>query len=340
MIGLGLYNRSTRVVGASSPGITGLPFPGKVLAYGHAAQWYRDGVAISGAVGANYTVDVGDIGREITCGGSAPVRIWHPRDIEMVEALFVPQGFSTDTAMTPPTHGQTVTRWYSLQGNNTIDSTFYLEQTISDFRPVYRAAGGNGRPAIQFDGSNDWMEGSRTPAGWTGYFGFIIATTPDVVVAGAPGQMYAILYLNLDKDGDHFGVGFLETTVPSERRFVNEIHMMYEFDFVEAGIVTVPRSPVSTHIVNMDPDIYETYAGIDGDMNTKAIPEVDYNLSTSSFMLGRFPVSHFNYKGCISCLIAFKAANETFETLDPRDLNRLRQYAGLVVGRDLGLAVE
>ncbi len=104
-------------------GLSGIPFPGKVLTASGASQWFSDDVPIAGETGAAYTVGVGDIGKMIRCGNSRPVGIWHPRHEPAVGACFLPwEGVLNAVGPDAPSQpGQTVRRWVDVVNGIPVD---------------------------------------------------------------------------------------------------------------------------------------------------------------------------------------------------------------------------
>jgi hypothetical protein len=148
-----LSNMLSRSSAGGAPVISGTTFPGETLSSNKTKQWYANGNAISGETGSTYMVRLSDIGKSITQEGSNELVIWHPNSITGV-ARFWSSLSDTYNSVSPDvlaTNGQTVRRWTEI-----INST-QADQTIGVSQPLYQATGQSGNPAIQFDGSNDYL---------------------------------------------------------------------------------------------------------------------------------------------------------------------------------------
>ena len=148
-----LSNTLSRSRVGGAPVISGTAFPGETLSSTQIKQWYADGNAISGEFGSSYVVRLGDIGKIITQDNSNALTIWHPNDIAGV-ARFWSSLSNVYNSVSPnvlATNGQTVRQWVEI-----VNAT-ETNQVIGVSQPLYQAAGQSGNPAIQFDGSNDYL---------------------------------------------------------------------------------------------------------------------------------------------------------------------------------------
>lgn len=131
--------------------IRGTAYPGETLTADFIGQWQVGGINV-GSPQLSYTVTVDDIGKIIAVSGaSSTVTVWHPNTISAVQEFYWARAnvFNSISPNVAATNGQTVRRWGSVIGSATAD------QTTSTFQPIYRSAGQNGRPSLEFDGTND-----------------------------------------------------------------------------------------------------------------------------------------------------------------------------------------
>lgn len=148
-LGLGMRLRCSAL---PEPVITGTAFPGETLTSTQPGQWQADGAPISGETGSTYLVRLSDIGKAIRQSRSAnTLTIWKPADIAGVVRFWsslsnVLNSVSPDVAATD---GQTVRRW------NGIISGTQADQATGGSQPIYRSTGQDGKPSLEFDGSDD-----------------------------------------------------------------------------------------------------------------------------------------------------------------------------------------
>ncbi|HZE98510.1 MAG TPA: FG-GAP-like repeat-containing protein [Planctomycetota bacterium] len=87
------------------------------------------------------------------------------------------------------TSGSSVTQWSDQSGNGR-----NATQSTAGSQPVLLANGGNGKPAVQFDGSNDFLQFGLDIHGWTGMTIVMVASASTDPTGGANGGENAPLF--------------------------------------------------------------------------------------------------------------------------------------------------
>lgn len=168
-------------------GISGTVLIGETLTAAHdgdSVQWFRDGVAISGATSDTYVVTASDIGPEITCEATNGAGTSGSNTLLFDDAAMFPAsaiGVST-AGLTLADSDTTVQSWAASLG--AIACT--LAAPGSANRPAYSAAGGTGgRPLVTTDGVDDVLIGSITKgSAWDNYETGIVGSRVAFGVSG------------------------------------------------------------------------------------------------------------------------------------------------------------
>ncbi len=307
----------------------GTPFPGETLTSIFAGQWYLDKEPIAGEVGTTYTIKLQDIGKVVTQNPVVePMPIWHPRDVEGVSSVRVPWDnvFNAVGPNAPATDGQTVREWRDILNH------YPAEQATGTAQPVYRANGfGPGLPALEFDGADDHL--NYTAVDEKGILGGPTTNSRLIIAAfkhAAP------------KQGAIFGTSAAADNNPRYEIALDSASDMYVFRrsdghggserLVWLGAAEANAAHVATNYLDFDyirgylDGVYIGSNGPGNNGNTNSPRDV---------RIGRGQYAGY-YRGMIGCVML--ASRST--SYSPLDLNRLHQFAGLCMGKDLHLDIS
>lgn len=297
--------------------LQGTAFPGKMLTYPHAGQWYVDDEPVPGESGKFYVVGIRDIGKAIRCGASLPARVWHPRDIPQVRAAWVgTHGIYHDSSNTPAVHGDTVYRWTDIVNGIT------AEQSTGVSQPIYKIE--SGIRYLEFDGDNDWlvhnalnvfrnvkMLGCVSSASGTG------ASSNSGIFQTSRSGAFAYA-LQSSSSFKNVACRFFSGGVLRELSNADPVAGWSVVDGLVNGV---------TGEMYLNRDGAQIAYSSAGPRGTTQDTSAEFR-----FIGVRDAVP---FKGGIASMIPF--AGEALPT--ELNLNRLRQYAGLLAGRNLGLPI-
>ncbi len=319
------YVHRYRAAWAGMP-LSGFAYPGETITAPMGDFWYRNGALISGVFGQSYTVSLRDIGCEIRCGLSEPVVVWHPSAITGVQSVRVPWAgvYHAVGPDVPVADGQTARRWVDAANH------YPADQTTGTAQPIYRANGfGPGLPALEFDGVDDHF--NCTAVDERGILGGPAANSRLIIAAfkhAAP------------KQGAIFGTSAAADNNPRYEIALDSASDMYVFRrsdglggserLVWLGAAEANAVHVATNYLDLD----SIRGYLDGLYVSSNSPGSTTTTSPRDVRIGRGQYAG-NYRGMIGCVML--ASRSTPYSL--LDLNRLHQFAGLCVGKNLGLPI-
>ena len=171
---IGLFTSGGFLISASGPLTSFSPLGSVDLSIpdeGDSYQWYRDGIAIPGAILNTYTASVsGDYYIEIVIGATTLISDTVSYVNCKPEIWLKADGAVFNSGTTQALDGETVETWEDLSGmgNN-------VSQVTVSRRPIFNESSLNFNPSISYDGSNDLLRTDNVmPSVTTEMSGFVV----------------------------------------------------------------------------------------------------------------------------------------------------------------------